>query len=157
MDVATGNNGLRISAQDLTLDTELETEVHGVLTVRNIMESGITGKIRCQTPFRDSSSMAAFLSLNAEGKPFVYDVGTAITHWLTDADSSTFQLSHNQGIIAQVLARAIADCGAPFEPEALQALRGMKQQDPADHQRLRVQLKKINKNISVIQLDSLGG
>ncbi len=88
MEVSQGEKGLRIAVNDLTLDTELETKDHGLLTVREILERGITDKIRCQTPFRDSSSFAAFVSMGKDGKPFVYDSGTDTTHWLIDSNSN---------------------------------------------------------------------
>lgn len=87
MSVTSSGNGLRITTRELTLDTEIETDSHGVLSIREILERGIKDKIRCQTPFRASTSMAAFFSLGADGRPFIYDVGTGITHWLNDAES----------------------------------------------------------------------
>lgn len=87
MSVTSSGNGLRITTRELTLDTEIETDSHGVLSIREILECGIKDKIRCQTPFRASTSMAAFFSLGADGRPFIYDVGTGITHWLNDAES----------------------------------------------------------------------
>jgi putative DNA primase/helicase len=153
MDVSDCSNGLHITAQDLTLDTEIETEDHNILTVREIIQSGSTEKKRCQTPFRDSSSYAAFLSFNADGKPFVYDVGTSITHWLNDADTAKLHVVQALGVVDRVITRVPEDCGAPFEPEALQALKVIQQNESATYQRLRAQLKKLNSDVSVVQLD----
>ena len=121
MDVQTGGNGLRITAQDLTLDTEIDTEDHGRMTVRQIIEKGITGKIRCQTPFRDSNSFAAFVSLGADGTPFIHDVGTGITHWLNEYEAD------------DLLTRS-GDCGEAHESVAAQALAVITQNDAADYQ-----------------------
>lgn len=83
------DGGISISSKDLGLDTEIETEQFGVLTVRQILETGkiqLHAKLRCQSPFRDSSSYAAFLVLAHDGRPFVYDNGTSIKHWLNDRE-----------------------------------------------------------------------
>jgi hypothetical protein len=81
------NNSLSISANDLTYETELDTPF-GFMSVRDAIghpEFEATRKMRCQTPFRDSDSQAAFLSLGKDGRPFVHDSGTSTTHWIADA------------------------------------------------------------------------
>lgn len=153
MEVSNGEEGLRITVKDLTLDTELETKDHGVMTVREYLEQGFTGKIRCQTPFRESSSFAAFISKGQDGKPFVYDSGTSTTHWLNDSDNSDVKIAFATGIIKDVLEKAKEDNGAPFEPEALAALKTLKKFKPAEYQRKRTEFKELNKNISVVELD----
>lgn len=72
---------VKFSAYDLALDTVLET-VSGSVTVEDAMRTG--KPLRCQTPFRESDSMAAKLNFSGDGRPFVHDVGTGITHWLPD-------------------------------------------------------------------------
>jgi len=66
----------------LTLDTEIE--VKG--TVRPLSEwvsQMVKGdKIRCEAPFRDSQSEAAFIRLPEHGKPFVYDIGNSTKYVL---------------------------------------------------------------------------
>lgn len=42
------------------------------------------GKVRCQAPFRESTSMAAFFVINKKGEPFVYDSGTDTMHVLAN-------------------------------------------------------------------------
>ncbi len=79
------SGALVLSANDLTLDTVLETKEHGDITGHEAMEFAKTGKLRCQSPFRESSSWAAFFALSPQGKPFVFDVGSG-THWLNEAD-----------------------------------------------------------------------
>ena len=153
MDIQKGDKGLRITVNDLTLETELETEDQGLLTVKTIVEQGINGKIRCQTPFRDSSSFAAFVASTAEGKPFVHDVGTGITHWLNNSDSKELGIICATGFVKGLLGKVKEDCGAPFEHDALQALKIIQQQQPAEYQRIRANLKSLNKDISVVQLD----
>jgi hypothetical protein len=83
----TGRNdgSLSFSANDLRLETLLETQKYGVISVAKaitLISQLQNNKIRCQTPYRDSNSYAAFFSVNADGKPFVFDSGTGTTHWL---------------------------------------------------------------------------
>lgn len=153
MDVSQSGDGLRITTHDLTLDTEIETEDHGDLTVREFVERGFDTKVRCQTPFRDSSSFAAIIKVGREGTPFVFDVGTSTTHWLNDDDCKELKLIAANGVVQRLLIKAVEDCGAPFEPEAIDALRTVQNEKPADFQRIRAALKKANKGISVVNLD----
>lgn len=83
------DGGISISSYDLGLDTEIETEQWGATTLRQILETGkiqLHSKLRCQSPFRDSSSYAAFLTLAPDGRPFVYDSGTETKHQLNDRE-----------------------------------------------------------------------
>jgi hypothetical protein len=82
MSISRDGNSVKTYAYDLTLEMELETKEHGILTVRDAMPKvPAGGKLRCQTPFRDSNSWAALLTLGKDGAPCVYDVGTSTTHW----------------------------------------------------------------------------
>ena len=73
--------GYRSVVSNLNLDTEIELGNGSVKTVRNLMLN-LTGKIRCQTPFRESDSMAAFIALDGNGAPFLIDSGTDTRHVL---------------------------------------------------------------------------
>jgi len=152
LEVTRDGNNLRITVNDLSLDTELETEDHGVLTVREYLEQGLE-KVRCQAPFRDSSSFAAFISKGQDGTPFVHDVGTGTTHWLNDQESAECKLMLAKEKAKQLIARSADDCGAPFEPEAVETLAFIKKHDQAGFARIRADLKKANKEISVVNLD----
>lgn len=153
MNVKSGSNGLKITAQDLALDIELETEDHGVLTVREIIARGINGKIRCQTPFRDSSSFAAFYSSGEDGTPFVYDIGTGITHWLNEFEAEEAKIIPASTVIAELLPKVTKDSAAVLEPEAIDALATIKQKDPAEYQRKRSELKRVNSKVPLTDLD----
>jgi hypothetical protein len=138
MDVQTSGKGLRITAQDLTLETEIDTEDHGQMTARQIIVDGFTGKIRCQTPYRDSNSYAAFMSTGADGTPFIYDSGTGITHWLNEFDAEKLPEVQAACVLKRVVHKLEnGDCGAALEPEAVQALTVIKQNNPADFQLIR--------------------
>lgn len=132
MSVSTGHSGLRISANDLTLDTELETENDGVLTVRQLVERGNTGKIRCQTPFRASESWAAFFNTNADGIPFVHDVGTSTTHWLNAFEAEEVRIIPAQADVKQLMPKVKEDAAAVLEDDAVKELATSKQSKPVD-------------------------
>ena len=149
MEVQQGATGLRITASDLTLDTEIETVDGGIKSVRELVQQGVTGKLRCQTPFRDSSSFAAFYSTNDAGKPFVYDSGTSTTHWLADTEAKGLQLAVATGVVTRMMPKVPADCGAPFEPDAIAALATVQSQDLAEYRRIRADLRKASKDVSV--------
>ena len=91
MNIQMGKNGLSSTANDLTWDTEVETESFGTMTVRTYIALGIMTKLRCQTPFRASSSYAAFIARDSRGNPFIHDVGTNTTHRLVDAKFEEFE------------------------------------------------------------------
>jgi hypothetical protein len=74
---------LEMLSEDLRLDTLLELEGEEVATVEELMRRPLGGgKIRCQAPFRASTSMAAFYAVGPECGPFVFDSGTGIKHML---------------------------------------------------------------------------
>jgi hypothetical protein len=68
----------------LKMDTSIETQV-GTMTIKEYMESD-HGKLRCQTPFRDSSSWNGILNRHADGSPFVYDNGLRCRYVLSGTD-----------------------------------------------------------------------
>ena len=91
MNIQMGKNGLSSTANDLTWDTEVETESFGTITVRTYIALGIMTKLRCQTPFRASSSYAAFIARDSRGNPFIHDVGTNTTHRLVEDKFEDFE------------------------------------------------------------------
>lgn len=153
LDIQRDGKSLAVHAQDLTLDTELETEDRGNLSVRELAEAGIATKVRCQTPFRSSVSFAAFLATGADGTPFIHDVGTGVTHWLQQSDRDAFRFAAAVGVSKKVLEATKEDSGAPFEPYAIDALIIIRSASPAEYQRIRTQLKQVNRAISVVALD----
>jgi AAA domain len=108
-------SGLVSVVNDLTLDTEIETDVLGTITVRAYLVLGLK-KIRCQTPFRDSNSFAAFIALDSRGNPFVYDIGTNTTHRLVDASFDDFEPCDYEVIDGQAPVSAAPN---PFEKFSL--------------------------------------
>lgn len=90
MTVRNGKRGsLAIDAYNLTLDTAIEMSNGRVVTVGDAIKllGSDCDKLRCQTPFRSSESMAGVLRKSGQdGRPCLFDVGTGTTHWLCDAD-----------------------------------------------------------------------
>ena len=65
----------------LTWDTQLETEV-GIMSLAEYHASG-RGKLRCQTPFRDSQSWNGILNRTNDGRPYIHDNGARVSYWLS--------------------------------------------------------------------------
>lgn len=89
MAVRQGKGGsLAIDAYDLMSSTEIELEGGEALAVSEalaLLESP-EDKLRCQTPFRFSESMAGVLRRGYDGRACLFDVGTGTTHWLCTED-----------------------------------------------------------------------
>ena len=72
-----------------TLSLETPIEIKGVeKPLRAVIENMKPGaKVRCETPFRESRSEAAFIKLGEDGVPFLHDVGTSTTYRLDFSES----------------------------------------------------------------------
>ena len=74
----------------------LETEICSKGVIKPLSEWVATlkpgAKIRCESPFRESASEAAFIKVGDDGFPFVHDVG----------NGTTYQLKKNQVLITQL-------------------------------------------------------
>jgi hypothetical protein len=80
-------------SEDLRLDTELELEGGELAKVEELMRRPLgSGKIRCQAPFRDSVSMAAFFAIGPKKGPFVFDSGTHVRHVLPQEQQRAAQV-----------------------------------------------------------------
>lgn len=153
MKVTKSSKGLVISSHDLTLATEIETDYDDILSVRQILEKGWQEKIRCQTPFRISESWAAFLDFNADSIPFVHDVGTSTTHWLSADEEQQAKLIRALVTVEKLLPRAVHDAAAVLEDDAVDALVTIKQDNLAEYQRKRGELKLANAKVPLTDLD----
>ena len=151
--VQADGGGVRITASDLTLDTEIESKNHGILSVRQIVERGITGKLRCQSPFRDSQSWAAFLSFNDDGIPFVFDSGTDVTHWLDESAHQELKTIQATALLNGRLPKVVEDCAAALETESINALATLQQSDLSGFHRARSALKQANNSVSLEAVD----
>ena len=83
-------SGFVLVSDSLRMDTEIELEDRRLISVQeSIKEIGMDGKLRCQAPFRASSSFAAFIALDNSGNPFVWDSGIDTKYVLASAKSNT--------------------------------------------------------------------
>lgn len=153
LNVKNSSHGLRITAHDLTLATEIETMHNAILTVRQMLKQGLNTKVRCQSPFRDSTSWAAFFNTNDNGIPFIYDVGTSTSHWLNEFEVEEAKLIPASLVFSKLLPKTIDDSAAVLEPEAVDALATIKQSNPAEYQRRRTELKRANSKVPLTDLD----
>jgi hypothetical protein len=76
-------NTATVLVENLEMETQVELEDGAMTTVAALTATTQTdAKVRCQSPFRASESMAAFFAVNKWGQPRVYDVGTGTLHVL---------------------------------------------------------------------------
>jgi putative DNA primase/helicase len=117
----------------LTPDTEVE--VRGVTKPFSswLPEVPIDGKLRCETPFRASTSEAAFIGRHKDGTPFLYDVGTDTKYCLTDGAS--FAAVCHDGLLRQAQNVAPGDIAS-----AVEIARSAEQLGPAPRDQVLRQL-----------------
>jgi hypothetical protein len=72
-----------VDERQLKMDTEIVTQSAGVMTLEAYWK-GDQGKLRTQTPFRDSSSWNGILNRHKDGTPFIYDNGLRTRYVLPD-------------------------------------------------------------------------
>jgi hypothetical protein len=96
-----------IDERQLRMDTEIETKA-GVITLEEYWKSN-DGKLRCQTPFRDSSSENGILNRHADGTPFVYDNGIRTRFVLSAALVEKHRPIINDARLTQFLERLEAN------------------------------------------------
>lgn len=149
-----GDGSIRITANDLQLSTEIETQRHGLTTVRELLVAGMADKLRCQAPFRDSESWAAFIGVNQDGIPFVFDHGTGATHWLTEFEQDEAKLIKAGAAIDASMPNVVADSATVLDDGVVSSLATIKQVKPAEYQRKRAALKQANPKVSLAALDS---
>ncbi|MBP7002287.1 primase-helicase family protein [Amaricoccus sp.] len=70
----------------LRLATKIVTKT-GAVAVADLWLTRGGGRVRCQAPFRDSASWAAFVGWHADGTPFVFDSGSQTRHRLHPDDA----------------------------------------------------------------------
>jgi len=70
----------------LTLNTDItiDGETHSLKECLQIMQLKGLKKVRCEAPFRVSSSQAAFVRITDSNEVFVYDAGTSTSYYLDD-------------------------------------------------------------------------
>lgn len=80
----------------LTMDTPIE--IKGRIAPFHAVVANMTPgeKLRCEAPFRESCSEAAFISVKPEGEPYVHDVGLGTTYWLDPMKRQAWLLANTQ-------------------------------------------------------------
>lgn len=150
--VDSDGGGVRATANDLTLDTEIEA-ADGISTVRELIENGLSDKVRCQSPFRDSVSCAAFISVDGEGNPFVYDSGDCVTHWLNEDEQNELRVIRASAKVDNAIPRVREDGAAALEDEVVSSMAALRRTSPSEYQRKRAALKQANGQVSLASLD----
>jgi len=138
-----GPNGLiearqiyRFSAVDnrqLKMDTVIDTK-GGSMTLEEYWRSD-KGKLRCQTPFRDSTSENGILNRHRDGTPFVYDNGTRTRYRL----SAELITRHRADIYLARLCR--------LEPDDIKDTwtDGLRRMEPLEREKIRQRVHSLTK------------
>ncbi|MBT4019205.1 MAG: hypothetical protein HOE62_14725, partial [Alphaproteobacteria bacterium] len=79
---------LAVDQSKLQMNTLIETE-QGEMTVEDYCKSDY-GKLRCQTPFRDSTSWNGILNRFKDGTPFVFDNGLRCRYSLSEEQAEQY-------------------------------------------------------------------
>jgi putative DNA primase/helicase len=87
--------GISTTSPTLSLSLEVETE-RGWLTIKQLVDQAVE-HTRCQSPFRESTSWAAYYNTHADGTPFLFDSGTNTKYVLPDEQTgdAIYDLSHD--------------------------------------------------------------
>ncbi len=107
-----------------------------------------TDKEKSESPTESTISSTTTTAVTVGG-----DDGLDVPHHA--AEKFEDELAIALEFVKGLLHRAKLDCGAPFEQNAVKYLRIIQAKDVASYQRVRAALKKLNKNISVVNLDIL--
>jgi len=85
---------VRKRLNDLRLSETLQVDDGRVMTLGDLLpemfDKGAEGKWRVQSLWRVSESYAAFVRMDTVGRPCIHDMGTSITHHLSDEDDIEF-------------------------------------------------------------------
>jgi hypothetical protein len=108
-----------VTAATLNLDLELDTE-DGPKTVRRLWLDD-AGHVRCQSPFRESSSWAAYFGQHDDGLPFLFDTGADCKYTL----APECRAGPEPAEFVSALEAWIASVGSKVEgPEQIKAASG---------------------------------
>jgi hypothetical protein len=104
--------GVEIVTADLTMDLEIET-ASGWTTVGALHAAG-AGHTRCQSPFRESESWAAFYNFHRDGTPFIFDTGTHEKHVLRREGRATMSEIIREWLVEDYQPRFVCRDGSIF-------------------------------------------
>lgn len=76
--------------------------------------------------------------------------------WVDDVEAfEQIAVDNPNAVLDGLSERTETDLGAPFMPDVIKALKAVRQDTPAEYQRIRADLKKANPKVSVGELDTL--
>lgn len=81
-------HGTHFESDGLSPSLVVETQEHGAMSVDQYDRSGL-GKIRCQSPFRQSSSWAAYLNRHDDGSVYLWDEGTRTKYKIIEIEDES--------------------------------------------------------------------
>jgi len=89
-------------------------------------------KLRCQAPFRESDSFAAFMKLGSDGAPYVHDVGISTTYVLAPGELAELHFADAEVDIpaSEGSTSTTADQPLGFKPLRALTPRELRQQAP---------------------------
>lgn len=91
--------GTHFEADGLSPALVVETKEYGMMSVSSY-DAGDYGKLRCQSPFRESKSWAAYLNRHEDGSTYLWDEGTRTKYKLQPEDDT-----EELGTIAEMVNR----------------------------------------------------
>jgi hypothetical protein len=125
----------------LKIDTVIETQA-GLMTIEEYWKSD-HGKLRCQTPFRESSSWNGILNRRKDGTPFVYDNGIRVRYDLTSELIRKHRADNYMGRLALL------------KPDEIKKVwtDGLREMDPAECEIIRQRVHNLT-NVSLKELSA---
>ena len=138
---------------DLTLRTQILTQNGATRTVREIVATGLDGKLVCRSPFRESDGWSASIELDGEQMPVVCDEVANITHRLDEVGRDELRLQRAAAMIDEVMTAVRADGAAALDDHVVSALGKIKQIKSAEYERKRAALKAANPKVPLGALD----
>ncbi len=115
IDFHTGRMGSHFSSEGLYPEMVVDTQKLGKISV-SAYESGQYGKLRCQTPFRESSSWAAYLNKHDDGEVYLWDEGSRTKYRLIKNDEELKALYTNaKATVERELSKIHAQACADYE------------------------------------------
>jgi P4 family phage/plasmid primase-like protien len=134
-----------VDCDKLTLNTVVETQKLGSITVTDYMKSG-RDHLRCQATFRDSNSWNGFLKRDHEGMPRLFDNGLRMWFELDPQVKQKLRVHHLDGLIKK------SDLSGLTGDQALKFLAVIRRDFPGEYLKMRNKLKAV-RGISIVSLE----
>jgi hypothetical protein len=79
----------------LTMDTEITSKGVSKSLADWVDGLSVGSKLRCESPFRESQSEAAFIRIGDDGIPFVHDIGNGVTYYMVPKHPMTVAIERS--------------------------------------------------------------